>query len=305
MGAAKARWLIPDSGSTGEPSRPRPGGGPRRYPPRPWRTAYSWSAGTGRTGRSWTRCSPRASSRTCAALAGRGRAACRGRAAVAFVGGLADLPDGRDPAGHGVFDILEHQPGASAGCPSRRGRSSRRPGRAAVGGGQAGSSSRTCRSRIRRGRSNGVAIAGGVIPRRAPSTQPPRRDRAAAWAGPSTAARGRPSAGGHSSSSRMSSGSARRAPRPMRRLMDSEPWDARALVFVSPDRIQHCLLEYVHPGHPDHARAAATPVGRARARRLPDARPRAGHAGRADRRGGHGLASCPTTATSRARGRST
>ena len=22
------------------------------------------------------------------------------------------------------------------------------------------------------------------------------------------------------------------------------------MVFVSPDRIQHCLLEYVHPGHP-------------------------------------------------------
>ena len=46
----------------------------------------------------------------------------------------------------------------------------------------------------------------------------------------------------------------------MRRLLDSEEWDAACLVFVSPDRIQHCLLEYVHPGHPRHAEAAASPV---------------------------------------------
>jgi predicted AlkP superfamily phosphohydrolase/phosphomutase len=30
------------------------------------------------------------------------------------------------------------------------------------------------------------------------------------------------------------------------------------MVFVSPDRIQHCLLEYVHPGHPDFATASKT-----------------------------------------------
>ena len=32
------------------------------------------------------------------------------------------------------------------------------------------------------------------------------------------------------------------------------------MVFVSPDRIQHCLLEYVHPGHPDFAERPQTPV---------------------------------------------
>ena len=42
--------------------------------------------------------------------------------------------------------------------------------------------------------------------------------------------------------------------------MDEQPWDAACMVFVSPDRIQHCLLEYVHPGHPDHATASQTPV---------------------------------------------
>ena len=32
------------------------------------------------------------------------------------------------------------------------------------------------------------------------------------------------------------------------------------MVFVSPDRIQHCLMEYVHPGHPDFAEASQTPT---------------------------------------------
>ena len=52
----------------------------------------------------------------------------------------------------------------------------------------------------------------------------------------------------------------RRRAEAMRRLMDEQPWDAACMVFVSPDRIQHCLLEYVHPGHPDHATASRTPV---------------------------------------------
>ena len=46
----------------------------------------------------------------------------------------------------------------------------------------------------------------------------------------------------------------------MRTLMDESPWDAACMVFVSPDRIQHCLLEYVHPGHPAHATAVQSPV---------------------------------------------
>jgi predicted AlkP superfamily phosphohydrolase/phosphomutase len=32
------------------------------------------------------------------------------------------------------------------------------------------------------------------------------------------------------------------------------------MVFVSPDRVQHCLLEYVHPMHPAYAEAASSPV---------------------------------------------
>ena len=42
--------------------------------------------------------------------------------------------------------------------------------------------------------------------------------------------------------------------------MDSNEWDVACMVFVSPDRIQHCLMEYVHPGHPDFPTASQTPT---------------------------------------------
>jgi predicted AlkP superfamily phosphohydrolase/phosphomutase len=46
----------------------------------------------------------------------------------------------------------------------------------------------------------------------------------------------------------------------MRTLLDEEPWDVACMVFVSTDRPQHCLLEYVHPGHPAYPEASASPV---------------------------------------------
>ena len=59
----------------------------------------------------------------------------------------------------------------------------------------------------------------------------------------------------------------------MRTLMDTNEWDVACMVFVSPDRIQHCLMEYVHPGHPDFAEASQTPDRRPCPRRVPVARP--------------------------------
>jgi len=52
----------------------------------------------------------------------------------------------------------------------------------------------------------------------------------------------------------------RRRAAAMRTLLDEQQWDVACIVFVSPDRAQHCLLEYVHPGHPAYAAAAASPV---------------------------------------------
>src|SRR5262249_9810401 len=42
----------------------------------------------------------------------------------------------------------------------------------------------------------------------------------------------------------------RRRGEAMRALLDEQPRDAACMGFVSPDRIQHRLLEDVHPGHP-------------------------------------------------------
>ncbi len=43
-------------------------------------------------------------------------------------------------------------------------------------------------------------------------------------------------------------------------LMDNTDWDLFASVWVSVDRTQHCLSNYVGPDHPDYARNSKTPL---------------------------------------------
>ena len=44
-------------------------------------------------------------------------------------------------------------------------------------------------------------------------------------------------------------------------LLDETPWDLHASVWVSVDRTQHCLSNYVAPDHPDYLRNRDTRVG--------------------------------------------
>jgi predicted AlkP superfamily phosphohydrolase/phosphomutase len=37
-------------------------------------------------------------------------------------------------------------------------------------------------------------------------------------------------------------------------LLDTTDWDFGVIVYVSTDRIQHCLMEYIHPEHPSYSR---------------------------------------------------
>ena len=165
---------------------------------------------------------------------------------------------GRDPAGHGVFDILEYRPGATRRLPV-----SSRSILAPTWPSQLTDAGRTSlivnvpltypAPEIK-----GVAIAGGVIPQGAPFSHPPEAGPDLGWpinGGSWTTFRGKPL----ELVADVEDVTRRRA-EAMRRLMDEQPWDAACMVFVSPDRIQHCLLEYVHPGHPDHATASQTPV---------------------------------------------
>ena len=128
----------------------------------------------------------------------------------------------------------------------------------------------------------GVAIAGGVIPQGSTYSHPADAGPRLGWpinGGSWTTFRNRPL----DLVADVESVTRRRA-EAMRRLMDEQRWDAACMVFVSPDRIQHCLLEYVHPGASRLPAGIAHAHRRARDRRLPAARSRAGHAGRAHRR---------------------
>jgi predicted AlkP superfamily phosphohydrolase/phosphomutase len=165
---------------------------------------------------------------------------------------------GRDPGGHGVFDILEYMPGATRRPPVswRSILAPTWPERLS----EAGKTTLLVNvpltwppPAIR-----GVAIAGGVVPPRRPFSHPEDVGPRLGWpinGGSWTTFRNRPldlvddlEALTH------------RRGEAMRTLLDEQPWDVACLVFVSTDRAQHCLLEYVHPGHPAYASAAASPV---------------------------------------------
>jgi predicted AlkP superfamily phosphohydrolase/phosphomutase len=165
---------------------------------------------------------------------------------------------GRDPAGHGVFDVLEYRPGATRRLPvsSRSILAPTWPERLSDAG-------RTTLlvnvpltyppSSIR-----GVVIAGGIVPPGRTYSYPDGVGPRLGWpinGGSWTTFRNRPL----ELVADVEALTRKRAAA-MRRLLDEEPWDVACIVFVSPDRVQHCLLEYVHPMHPAHAEAASSPV---------------------------------------------
>jgi predicted AlkP superfamily phosphohydrolase/phosphomutase len=165
---------------------------------------------------------------------------------------------GRDPAGHGVFDVLEYRPGATRRLPvsSRSILAPTWPERLS----QAGRTTLLVNvpltyppPAIR-----GVSIAGGVVPPGATYSHPADAGPRLGWpinGGSWTTMRNRPL----DLVADLETLTRKRAAA-MRTLLDEQPWDAACIVFVSPDRAQHCLLEYVHPGHPAHSDVAASPV---------------------------------------------
>jgi predicted AlkP superfamily phosphohydrolase/phosphomutase len=165
---------------------------------------------------------------------------------------------GRDPGGHGVFDILEYRPGATRRLPVsfRSILAPTWPARLT----EAGKSTLLVNVPLTypAPEIRGVAIAGGVVP-------PGRTFSHPADVGPRL---GWPVNGGSWTTFRHRpvelvedvEALTRKRAEAMRTLLDEEPWDAACIVFVSPDRIQHCLLEYVHPGHPAYPEASTTPV---------------------------------------------
>jgi predicted AlkP superfamily phosphohydrolase/phosphomutase len=163
---------------------------------------------------------------------------------------------GRDPAGHGVFDILEYRPGATRRLPvsSKSILAPTWPEQLT----DAGRTSLVVNVPLTYPPPavKGVAIAGGVIPQGSTYSHPADAGPRLGWpinGGSWTTFRNRPL----DLVADVEDVTRRRA-QAMRTLLDEQPWDAACMVFVSPDRIQHCLLEYVHPGHPEFATASKT-----------------------------------------------
>jgi predicted AlkP superfamily phosphohydrolase/phosphomutase len=165
---------------------------------------------------------------------------------------------GRDPGGHGVFDILEYRPGASRRLPVSYGSilAPTWPARLS----EAGKTSVVLNVPLTYPAPDirGVVIAGGPIPPGTPYSNPADVGPRLGWpinGGSWTTFRGRPV-----ELVEELEGLTRNRAAATRTLLDEHDWDVACVVFVSPDRAQHCLLEYVHPGHPAYDEAARTEV---------------------------------------------
>jgi predicted AlkP superfamily phosphohydrolase/phosphomutase len=165
---------------------------------------------------------------------------------------------GRDPGGHGVFDVLEYRPGATRRLPvsSRSILAPSWPDRLS----EAGRTTLLLNVPLTYPPPSirGVAIAGGVVPPGSTYSDPPDAGPRLGWpinGGSWTTLRHRPL----DLVADLEALTRKRADA-VRTLLDEQPWDVACIVFVSPDRAQHCLLEYVHPGHPANAEASASPV---------------------------------------------
>jgi predicted AlkP superfamily phosphohydrolase/phosphomutase len=165
---------------------------------------------------------------------------------------------GRDPGGHGVFDILEYRPGAARRLPVSANSilAPTWPERVSA----AGKTTLLVNVPLTYPppQIKGAVIAGGIVPPRTTYSWPPDLGARLDWpinGGSWTTFRGRP-VDLVAELERLT----RKRAAGMRTLLDEEPWDVACLVFVSTDRAQHCLLEYVHPGHPAFAEASASPV---------------------------------------------
>lgn len=169
---------------------------------------------------------------------------------------------GLNPAGHGVFDILEYKPGASKRLPVTY-RSIKAP---TMFEDLSRSGKRVIAANIPltfpTPAWNGKVIGGGVLPAGRPYTNPealqqeldahaPFPVNGMSW----TTYHNRP----EGFLDECFEVTAQRQ-RSFEYLLDTTDWDVAALVYVSTDRIQHCLMEYVSPEHPRYEGLKNTPV---------------------------------------------
>jgi len=168
-----------------------------------------------------------------------------------------------NPAGHAVFDILEHKPGVSRRLPITY-HSIKAP-TVFEDFSIAGKTSLALNIPLTfpTPKIKGKVVAGGVLPAARSYTYPtelqeelerngaPFPVNGMSW----TTFRGRPEA-----FLRECAEITAKRQKAFEYLLDTTDWDFATLVFVSTDRIQHCLMEYIHPEHPSYPEMSKTPV---------------------------------------------
>ncbi|CAN5571601.1 alkaline phosphatase family protein [soil metagenome] len=171
---------------------------------------------------------------------------------------------GLNPAGHGVFDILEHRPGVSRRLPITYKSIKARTIFDDLSAAGKTSLALNIPLTFPVPEISGKVVAGGVLPASRSYTWPPELqlelDRRApfpvngmSW----TTFRNRPEPFLDETAAITAKRHAA-----FEYLLDTKEWDLGVLVYVSTDRIQHCLMEYVHPEHPRYEELKNSPIAR-------------------------------------------
>jgi predicted AlkP superfamily phosphohydrolase/phosphomutase len=171
---------------------------------------------------------------------------------------------GLNPAGHAVFDILEHKPGVSRRLPVTYKSVKARTIFEDLNDAGKTTIAANIPLTFPTPAIKGKVIAGGVLPAARSYTHPtelqqeldakaPFPINGMSW----TTFRNRPEA----FLDETAEITAKRQ-KTFEYLLDTTEWDFATLVYVSTDRIQHCLMEYIHPEHPAYPEMKDTPVAK-------------------------------------------
>lgn len=169
---------------------------------------------------------------------------------------------GLNPAGHGVFDILEHKPGESRRLPITYHSIKARTIFADITDAGMTSLAVNIPLTFPTPKIGGKVVAGGVLPASRSYTYPtelqaeldskaPFPVNGMSW----TTFRNRPDPFLDECAE-----ITEKRQRAMEYMLDTTKWDFATLVYVSTDRIQHCLMEYIHPEHPRYEELKDTPI---------------------------------------------
>ena len=171
---------------------------------------------------------------------------------------------GLNPAGHAVYDILEHKPGVSKRLPITSKSIKARTIFHDVSAAGKTTIAANVPLTFPTWDVKGKMVAGGVLPAARSYTHPtelqaeldahaPFPVNGMSW----TTFRNRPEA----FLAECEDITAKRQ-KSFEYLLDTTDWDLAVLVYVSTDRIQHCLMEYIAPEHPDYESLKDNPIAK-------------------------------------------